>query len=944
MLVRRYAATFLTSLVFAFALSALVFAQDISNTSPVCADVLIVFNRGSGENPDNLFGNLPFTEDFKKNEAVAGSFFLAFKAKMDSEYPKVTYKAVSVHNFPGLYDSNGYKAVGAFSARTFLNVVQAEFAWFPFGEYNKSVGDGKAETAGYIKDQIALCPEQRLVLGGYSQGAQVMGESVFMLSSAERQHVSAMALFGDPKYVGSDIGSTASSLNWFDSATSFFSRPKAKPWKRGSAGLNDRGLADARIPYLPSDLENKTLSWCFNDDFVCSGGSGIFQTIISGIQNGSLPSVSDYANGHSRYATFGAPQAASEIIQRLAPSIRPLDVSLGGVDQEGSPSQVSPTSPNSRAIDIMMMLNTSTGVDDVLGNMRINSIEVMRPLTFFYNNVLYGIGEYSETGTLPNGRIPRTTINQDLTNNLDNLNSKMYKSLAFGGLSGGGLDKPDPHQIGIERAVMSTAWRDEAEKHVVVISNRMPSDNYTYNICNSSVRIGFGITTSNQCNINPALETDLARLHPERCSKVYDVLTKTNCAIGLTNPFHTFNVVRKVDDAIALAQARGIIVDVVVPSTITQFFDSTTGITYTEPMITAALKEIADSTGGVFLQYSSFTKANYTDMYWRILNHKSHVLPLAAIENFDTAGSVDGLSPFTSKTLKAQQPILFDATSENVFEEYKWDFNGDGAWDETTESPSTDYVYSSAVGEVMATVAGFNDGTEQSRSILPLSVTSGEEGQLLVVPVLPEGLKAIRSDGDVVISWTAVTGDTVLFIGDPTSSLPLVSAPLSVGSITLTGFDESTTNLLVWVDDGLSSSAREELLVDSLVVVVEEAPEESVKVLEVSESSPNSQFLGEPVVQNPESVAQSSSSGSTTSTPQTNQPELQSTGGLTEVKAGETQGGTLQQASGFSEDDLADDIDQPVTENSNILPYVISGLVLALLLGGGAYKYFKSKD
>jgi hypothetical protein len=888
--------------------------------------VLLVFNRGSGDNPDGLLTGLPFTEDFKKKEAVAGSFFMSFKGKMDKEYPLVTYKAVSVHNFPNLYNPDGYKAVGIFSAQTFLNAVQAEYSWFPFGEYNKSVGDGKAETVGYIKDQIALCPDQRLVLGGYSQGAQVMGESVFLLSSAEREHISALALFGDPKYVGSDISSSSSTLNWFDSLSSIFDRPKAKPWKRGSAGLNDRGLADARIPYVPSDLEYKTLSWCFNDDFVCSGGSGIFQTVVTSIQNGSVPSIADYSNGHTRYATFGAPQAAGEIIQRLAPSISQLDESRGGKDPDGSPAQVAPISPNSKPIDVMMMLNTSAGVDDVLGQMRINTGEVLPPLSYFYSNVLYGIGEYSETGDLPNRRIPKVVIHQSLTANINSLISKMNIQLASRSLSGGGLDAPDPHQLGIERAVMSTTWRKDAEKHVVIISSRLPSSNYTYNICNSDVRIGFGITTTNNCNINPILETDLASQHSERCKNTYDVLTKTNCSVDLANPYYIYNVVRNIDDAITMARAKGVIIDVVVPNTITQFYDSSTGVTYTVPMITAALKRIADSTGGVFLQYSSFTKANYTDMYWRMLNNKSKVLPFAAIEDFDTAGSVESVDPFKSKTIKSNEPILFDATSENSFDEYRWDLNGDGTWDETTVSPSTDYVYESAVGQILAVVAGFKDGAEASRSILPLNVVGGGESVALITPQLPAGLEAIRSGSGVTISWTLNNSGAVIFFGEPTSGLPMASAPLSSGSIVLTNIDDSETNLIVWVEDGSSSSSRQHLSIQSPEPVVE-----SVKVLNESESSPNSQFIG--VVNSPEPTVQSNGTGSVVSVQQV----LQQTADVTEVKGSESANNELQQASSFTEDDLSNDID----EADNTRNYLLYGIIILILISVGVYGFNK---
>ena len=93
-------------------------ASDIDNSSSTCADVLLVFARGSGSNSTDLYLDKPFDPLFRTKEEVPGSFFQAFQSKMDNEYPLVTYKAVSVHNFPSLYNSEGYKAVGAFSAIT----------------------------------------------------------------------------------------------------------------------------------------------------------------------------------------------------------------------------------------------------------------------------------------------------------------------------------------------------------------------------------------------------------------------------------------------------------------------------------------------------------------------------------------------------------------------------------------------------------------------------------------------------------------------------------------------------------------------------------------------------------------------------------------------------------------------------------------------------------
>lgn len=55
----------------------------------------------------------------------------------------------------------------------------------------------KAKVAAYVKN----CPKTRIILLGYSQGAHVVGDAIVAdLSKATRKHISAVGLFGDPRF------------------------------------------------------------------------------------------------------------------------------------------------------------------------------------------------------------------------------------------------------------------------------------------------------------------------------------------------------------------------------------------------------------------------------------------------------------------------------------------------------------------------------------------------------------------------------------------------------------------------------------------------------------------------------------------------------------------------------------------------------------------------
>ncbi len=101
---------------------------------------------------------------------------------------------------------NPYPAVGLTdSPREWANALGAALHIGPLGAYHGSVADGKRWLRDFVPRELRTCPAIKLVLVGYSQGAQVTGD-VYQrdVTRAERRNIFAVLLFGDPYFNPSD--------------------------------------------------------------------------------------------------------------------------------------------------------------------------------------------------------------------------------------------------------------------------------------------------------------------------------------------------------------------------------------------------------------------------------------------------------------------------------------------------------------------------------------------------------------------------------------------------------------------------------------------------------------------------------------------------------------------------------------------------------------------
>ncbi|KAK8052717.1 carbohydrate esterase family 5 protein [Apiospora saccharicola] len=124
-----------------------------------------------------------------------------------------------------------------------------------FDAYCKSVGSGVSFALRAVEAYAAACPDSKMVLTGYSQGAHLMGDATTApLAAAAAKKVMAVTLFGDVRHTANQT------YNLGEGA--------------GKSGILPRKGAQLTGLNVHSD---KIHSWCNGQDPVCSSGNDLDQ-------------------------------------------------------------------------------------------------------------------------------------------------------------------------------------------------------------------------------------------------------------------------------------------------------------------------------------------------------------------------------------------------------------------------------------------------------------------------------------------------------------------------------------------------------------------------------------------------------------------------------------------------------------------------------------------
>jgi cutinase len=134
--------------------------------------------------------------------------------------------------------------------------------------------DGIRDAGNHVESMAASCPKTKMVLGGYSQGAAVMG---FVTSAAIPDGVDAADV---PKPMPPDVANHVAAVTLFGTPSQrFMDRVGAPPVVIGPL-------------YQP-----KTLELCANDDPVCSDG-GDWAAHAAYVDDGMVDQAASFAVSH----------------------------------------------------------------------------------------------------------------------------------------------------------------------------------------------------------------------------------------------------------------------------------------------------------------------------------------------------------------------------------------------------------------------------------------------------------------------------------------------------------------------------------------------------------------------------------------------------------------------------------------------------------------------
>jgi len=418
----------------------------------ICKQVLVVFARGSGQNSadsydasDPALRELYMQAGVNASEKQTATFFKEFSNSIGTG-KSVQY--VSLHNFSGKYNNYGYAAVGATNAA--FDTHKPQHRKDVSNRFYESVKDGSEELAWYLEDQMTSCPLQRVVLGGYSQGAETVADGINLLQPAFRARIAYMALYGDPK---------------FNPAQSLLP-PIAGDWKRGSTDIFTHGVLDQRKDYIPSGIVNAG-SWCQAGDMICDAGQ-LDGNEINNILYGKLNQTSAHSDS---YQSVWIPKSMPEIITALRNV-------LPNITNGASTNVFINKNDKLWQLDLAVVIDLDQSMSKSLQTIEGNVGGLTGELLGSYWDSRVAVVSY-DTPHLPSAY---AQVESDFTND-HTQTSNALRNLQANPIAA----SQDQHQLysGLMTAMNQLDWRHGAQKKIIVITNAGPAkpsaEGYTQN-------------------------------------------------------------------------------------------------------------------------------------------------------------------------------------------------------------------------------------------------------------------------------------------------------------------------------------------------------------------------------------------------------------------------------------------------------------------------------
>jgi hypothetical protein len=252
-----------------------------------------------------------------------------FYARTDAsvEFHELSYPAVAIDTA---------KAVGA---------LLSGGSAFSYGESERT---GVAGLKQYVSEQSGKCPEMRFVLAGYSQGAQVVADS---LTSLDKSKIVYVALFGEPKlYLPEGFGVEPAACRGEGISPYNVWAPNCYTYV---------GSLRERAPYHPNELIGRVGLWCNNHDFVC----------------GSTMNFNDLS-GHLEYATNGRiGEGAGKIVDKIVEDF-PRRVEAGTGSEGARLSALRAQAP----MDVAIVIDSTESMFDEIEGAKNEALDLAREI------------------------------------------------------------------------------------------------------------------------------------------------------------------------------------------------------------------------------------------------------------------------------------------------------------------------------------------------------------------------------------------------------------------------------------------------------------------------------------------------------------------------------------------------------------------------------------
>ena len=263
-----------TSLIFVFSSFTNVYSAAEAASSDdeylSCTDIKIIFARGSGVEVNSARDFLPFSTAI--NSAFSGS--------------GVSISYYELGSKPDGWGGHTYPAPGV-GIQTWQRFETSFGAWVSGGEagpYGDSVYEGTLEAANYITALRLRCPNTRVILSGYSQGAQLISQLTQMIDG---QKIFAALTFGDPKLY---LPEGEYDLYYRTTPACYNGKSSFSEYRAYVPDCTAKeGILGGWHPYQPSGYSGKLRTYCQFHDVICS----------------SYIDLMNFAYGHASYDEQG---------------------------------------------------------------------------------------------------------------------------------------------------------------------------------------------------------------------------------------------------------------------------------------------------------------------------------------------------------------------------------------------------------------------------------------------------------------------------------------------------------------------------------------------------------------------------------------------------------------------------------------------------------------